>query len=370
MSDATDRINNTLAFLPKCGLLTKMERDDAHQLAVDFINSQYPPTNAKLRAYEEFSNGMSLGSREGKDPDDNRNRKRAAYLLDRALFWASNGAALGRLGNLSVGQIIDPQVTLENYLRKAANQRGNATGSPLAANEALTALYEKPLEFLRTNKLIVVGSPKWDLVNQDYRNILPFYFGYVAKDDRFQFNWKLIDQGQGACVISVDSVPAQYWTSIMNTRDPVVGHFAEIPAIQLASQFMVTTQFTGCAFCMKSHDQHTYCAHIVPQIDPSDQYSLTHCQPLTGNALARRIMTGPSGVHGDFANAPGGSPLSVYGAGFSDHVRTGAGGYPDRLAGSGAGNYMTVIGVKRAPGYEIYSQITQNEAITSAQQIF
>src|SRR5215813_5859156 len=116
MSDATDRINNVLAFIPTCGLLTKMEREGAHQLAVNFINAKYPPANSKQRTYEEFSNGMHLVSHDGKDRDHGRNMKRAAYLLDRALFWASNGAALGRLGILSVGQITDARITLENYL--------------------------------------------------------------------------------------------------------------------------------------------------------------------------------------------------------------------------------------------------------------
>jgi len=162
--------------------------------------------------------------------------------------------------------------------------------------------------------------------------------------------------------MAVDSVVAQKWTTAadwLNHRPN--GDFTQIQAIELASQFMVTTQFTGCSFCMKRHGGHVYCAHVAPQRDAAANAAPV----LTGTQVATRIANN-NGVLGDFANAAGGNPLSIYGAAFSSNI--GPGGYPNGLGG-GTG-YMTVIGVQRGPDYEIYSQVTQNGMITSHQRIF
>ena len=70
-----------------------------------------------------------------------------------------------------------------------------------------------------------------------------------------------------------------------------------------------------------------------------------------------------NGVAGDFANAAGGNALSVYGAAWSHGIINGA-SYPDGLG------YMTIVGVQRGTNHEIYSQVTENQVVMSAQRIF
>jgi len=360
MKDVTVRINSVLGFIQNCNLLTPIELQSAHQLATNFINAQYPPAHAGQQGYDNFSTGMSLGFHIASDPNNLRQMKRGSYLLDRAIKHAD---VTSPLGTLTVGQISDAfaRVTFENYLRKAANKRQHATGATTAAQAALQVLFNQPLAFLQTNKLVVLGSAQRDLTQGD-QNILPLNFGYNTDRDRFKFD---VGASSGLFAVNVDSVTARSWSSIPNSwvaGNALGGDFAQISAIELASQFMVTTQFTGCAFCMKAHGGHVYCAHVGPKRDLPAHAA---APLLTGTQIATRIAN-HRGVNGDFANAAGGNPLSIYGAGFSSNVPEP--GYPNGL---GAGtDYMTIIGVLRVPGYEIYSQITQNYAITSAQLIF
>jgi hypothetical protein len=367
MKDVTVRINSVLGFIQNCNLLTANEILSAHQLASNFINARYPAGNAGQVAYDNFSNGMSLGAHIMSDPNNLRQMKRASYLLDRAIRDADPASPLG---NLAIGQISNAaaQVTFENYLRKAANKRESATGATASAQAAMQHLFLHPLAFLQTNKLFVNGSAVRDLTQGD-QNVLTFYFGYNAGRDRFQFD-KAVQPGYHA--VQVDSVTAQWWTSVPNSwvggaANAHLGNFSQIAAIELASPIMVTTQFTGCAFSMKAHGGHTYCAHLTPTRDPNDvnaNHAVNGAPILSGTQLAQRVRIN-NGVNGDFANAAGGNPLSIYGAAFSHNVPVP--GYPNGLGGGVS--YMTIIGVLRAPGYEIYSQITQNNAITS-QQIF
>src|ERR1700761_881662 len=125
MKDSTVRINSVLAFIQNCNLLSANERQSAHQLATNFIAAHYPPGNAGQQAYDNFSTGMSLGFHIAGDPNNLRQMKRGAYLLDRAIRDAEPASTLG---TLAVGQISDASapVPFENYLRKAANQRQQA----------------------------------------------------------------------------------------------------------------------------------------------------------------------------------------------------------------------------------------------------
>ena len=356
--DSTVRINSVLAFIQNCGLLTANERNSAHQLATNFINNRHPPGHAGQVAYENFSGGMSLGFHMGNDPNNYRNMKRATYLLAHAI----NDVHMNAIGAVHPGQIADgaATVTLQDMLRKAACVRDAQTGSTNAAQQALNALYNLPLQFLATNKLIVLGSSLRDATQGD-QNVLQFDFGYDPGGNRYVF--QPTGPHPGHCPVAVDSVVAQKWTTAGDwlNHQATNGDFRQIQAIELASQFMVTTQFTGCSFCMKRHGGHVYCAHVAPQRDAAANAAPV----LTGTQVATRIANN-NGVLGDFANAAGGGPLSIYGAAFSSNI--GPGGYPNGLGG-GTG-YMTVVGVQRGADYEIYSQVTQNAMITAHQRIF
>jgi hypothetical protein len=356
--DSTVRINGVLAFISNCGLLTANERTSAHQLATNFVNNRYPPGNAGQMGYENFSNGMSLGYHTGTDPNNYRNMKRATYLLALAI----NDVQMNSIAAINPGQILDGAATVafQDMLRKAACMRDAQTGSDNAAQQALNALYNFPLHFLATNKVIVLGSAIRDATQGD-QNVLQFCFGYNPGGNRYVF--QPVAPLPGVHQVDVDSVVAQNWTTAGDwlNHPATNGDFRQIRAIELASQFMVTTQFTGCSFCMKRHNGHVYCAHVAPQRDPAANAAPV----LTGTQVAQRIANN-GGVAGDFANAAGGGPLSIYGAAFSSNIVPG--GYPNGLGG-GVG-YMTIVGVQRGPDYEIYSQVTQNSVISAYQRIF
>jgi hypothetical protein len=365
MKDATVRINGVLAFILNCGLLTANERASAHHLATNFINTKHPPANAGQQAYNDFSNAMSFGSHIGLDPNDIRNRKRASYLLYHAILDAEPASTLVFNAQIPDGHA---RVTLQDYLRKAANQWEIGHGGINAAQAAFNFLLNHPLQFLQTNKLIVHGSTA-RAVGMGDRNVLPFYFGYQSPRDRYRF----CDQAvPGFCQVNVDSVKAEWWHDVPGrwiVGNLAGGDFSQIEATELHSPLMITTQFTGCTFCMKAHGAHTYCAHVTPKSDNGTGNAPRVPAPplsLDGHALSLEVVN-RNGANGDFGNAPGGNQLSLYGPGFSRNVRVGAGGYPNHLGG---GDYMTIVGVQRAPGYEIYSQINQNNLITSAQQVF
>jgi hypothetical protein len=169
----------------------------------------------------------------------------------------------------------------------------------------------------------------------------------------------LIDPGPqaGFFQFAADNVYALPWNRVpARTNNLANGRFDQIHGTELASQFMVTTQFTGCSFCMKDAG-HTYCAHISP--------SGVGVAGMTGNTLARQLAgLVPTVTPGDFANAPGPNPFHVFGAG---HGNQGfPNGYPQGLGGAvGGGTWMSVLGVQNgADHYDIYAQVVQANLIT------
>jgi hypothetical protein len=133
--------------------------------------------------------------------------------------------------------------------------------------------------------------------------------------------------------------------------------FANMTGIQLSgAHIMVTTQFTGCAFCMAEYLGHAYCAHVSPA-------GVANMAPNTdGNTLAQRIAA----TAGAFANA-GGTAVQVFGRNFGSPTHPT--GYDIGLGG-GSPTYMTILGVPGGTSYEIYSQTTIDNAIRGHNRIF
>jgi hypothetical protein len=72
---------------------------------------------------------------------------------------------------------------------------------------------------------------------------------------------------------------------------------------------------------------------------------------------------------GEFANAAGGNPISIYGPGYSRGLANNAThGYPDGM--QGGNSYMTIVAIQNGLDYHIYSQVTLNMRISSFQRIF
>ncbi len=190
------------------------------------------------------------------------------------------------------------------------------------------------------------------------------FFSDTIRADRYKVG---LQASPGFAAFHADSVAAQPWTLAgdWQNHQAAGGDFTQIPAIELASPVMVTTQFTGCSFCMKRRNGHVYCAHVVPTRDPNANAAPT----VTGAQLAGRISNN-HGVHGDFANPAGGGgvALGIYAPTFHQNLLHNS-GYPDNINAAPNG-WMTIVGIQRGHDYEIYSQVIQHNAVVSAQRIF
>jgi hypothetical protein len=363
VKDSTVRINEVLNFIQNTNVATQQEKHRAIRFANAFITNRYPATSAGQPGYETFSRGMSLGKHLGIDPDPRRNMKRAAYLLTEALLHRDPASLI----TCNPATISDPHAepVFKDLLRKVRI----VAGSPRGALAALNFFANDPRRFLKTNKVIVNGSPT-RVGNQGDQNVLPFEFGYHLGNDCYAFQhaggaWNM----PGRHALNLDSVAAMSWTDVPGSwhdGNPN-GSFTQIPGIELASPYMVTTQFTGCAFCIKRHNNTVYCAHLVPQRGQN----AGNARNLNSTALAQELAgLNPNVVQADFANAPlGPGPMTIYGAGFARNTHDNLpGGYPFGLGGFQS--YMTIVGFQRGPTYEIYSQVTQNASITGSARIF
>jgi hypothetical protein len=352
LKDSTVRIDSVLALIQTTTVVPAPVRTEAYNLVNNFITTDYPAINAGHAGYETFSKAMSLGFHLGKDTDNLRNMKRACFMLGSAIKKAEPGAKAP-----NIGTIVNPNIAFPDAMRKAACVQGVKTGTTAGAQGALTYLKDHPLEFLQTNKLIVKGTTRRDLTQGD-ANVLNYNFGFRPDKDTYEFNQTAL---QGYYGTQVDSITAMHFSLVPGGHDATaagpLGDFSQIPGIRLTSDIMITTQFTGCAFCMSANNG-VYCAHVAP-VDRN----LANAPVTDGNLLSRRIA-----VNGNFANAhtPGG--LSIYGSGFSQNLGHGAGtsGYPRPLEM----NYMTVIGVRHMPTYAIYAQVTGlDDGIAAAKRI-
>ena len=85
MKDATVRIDDTVAFILACNLLTAPERTAAHHFVDAFVRLRYPVAQANMPGYLAFSNAMALGFHLAQDPNAFRKMKRCAYLMAHAI---------------------------------------------------------------------------------------------------------------------------------------------------------------------------------------------------------------------------------------------------------------------------------------------
>ena len=121
---------------------------------------------------------------------------------------------------------------------------------------------------------------------------------------------------------------------------------------------MMTTEFSGCSFCIKSVGGRTYAAHIMPSpivfgVPP----------PVDGPRLAQQLEgLAPTVAAGNFANAAGGpGPFRIYGRGHSNHPHH-PNGYPGQ---------MTLLGFDAGGGtWRVYSQHRVGDVLGEVVQVW
>jgi hypothetical protein len=171
-----------------------------------------------------------------------------------------------------------------------------------------------------------------------------FHFQYDPGHNRFLFSGNKVEPQYGAAhVFKTVSVPAVSWYDVPGNggeQAPAVGsaNFEQILGCQsTGANFMVTTQFTGCAFCWTSDNGGVVrAAHIGPTKPGYPADSLATSYPGRGNALALRMITQGQapplgvGVAAGMANTPD-APLRVFGRGAGNVLPVAAGNvfYPN-----------------------------------------
>jgi hypothetical protein len=270
----------------------------------------------------------------------------------------------------NIGQINQgmAQRLLTSYIYKACCLDQCINGGSTGATHALEAFRSNPLMFLQDNKVFVSGSTR---LNGGSRNILVFGFGYNPRRDRYEFS---PGSGRhecseappvGAVNVEVESVTARHWSDRryvprpLGEPPPVFNstNFNQMTGIQLSGgNPMVTTQFTGCAFCMAEHSGKMYCAHVSPSAPQMANNA-------EGTLLAKRVMQ-----TGAFANA-GGARVRVYGRNVG-HPPNRKGYDIGPIGNPGSTHYMTIVGWPGGTSYNIYSQTIHDNRIAEVKQIF
>ncbi|MFN3568785.1 MAG: hypothetical protein ACK4VX_00840 [Polaromonas sp.] len=348
---SVQRINDTLLYLQNTNLVTGPERAAADQLVQAFLAAAYP-LGAQSAGYAALSTALSLGKHVFQDP--RREMARTLFLLWKAIEHFDGTFTLPRT---QIGQIGFATVReqLASYIRKACCVLDQVNGGHAGADWAVAALQANPLTFLRFNKVVVFGAGAHN--PNAAQNVQPCDVYYEALQDRYVFRVGSAPYPPYATSIQVESVTAFHWTDTRYVpalvppalHDITTTHFTNLTGFQLSgANIMVTTQFTGCAFCMAEHGGSMYCAHVSPAGVPGKTPNTT------GNILAARIM-----ATGQMQNAGGMAPR-VFGRNIGSAPN--GGGY-NIGGGGGPTTYMTVLGFPGGTSYEIYSQTTINDAI-------
>lgn len=353
---AQQRITDTLNFLQNIAtpLVAPGERTPAHQLAQAFITARFP-AGAASPGYQAFANSLSLGYHLRNDPHHRRNMARALFLLWHAIRHHDGQFPFPRA---TIGQITQATVErqLASYIRKARCVWDETHGGHAGATQVLAVFQNAPLAFLQDNKVYVRGSGTFNAMNP--QNVQPCQFFYDTARDRFVFY--VGGPGQpGGAPIQVESVTAFHWTNARYVPAPIppalhniaTANFANLTGFQLSgAHIMVTTQFTGCAFCMAENAGVMYCAHVSPWVQSAQHNT-------DGTTLATRVL-----ANGQMQNAGGVAP-TVFGRNIGSAPNVGGYNIP---GGGGAATYMTVVGFAGGTSYQIYSQTTVNNAIFGA----
>lgn len=211
--------------------------------------------------------------------------------------------------------------------------RDHIRSTPFHVNRMLADLRGDPLTFLGHTKLVINGGNKAGN---------PVSYKVAMKDGAYSFDCYGANQGR----VTVKAV------NVMATKYAAVSaNLGALPAVDSAvdasCDLLLTTQFTGCTFCFaRSPDgSNMLAAHIDPGLGTG----------VSGTAMSQSIRGG-----GGLAGAGNGGAFQAYG-----RVPNGSGlfGYPESAA------QMTIVGVRDAGDWNLYSQITALDGGLTANRI-
>jgi hypothetical protein len=370
--NARTRLNAVLAYIGNLNLPGVMNAGgiaQVHAFATTFVNAAFPVgPNDPNTAVRNFSEKMALGTiYQANDTAPDRQRLRAIFLLKAAVLHASSGAASNYDTIPLPRTYVNPQAMLADALWKARLCWGQANASTVPHQQMLQYIRNNCLAFMATNKLRIYGSTHQavdGMGNPADQNVQNFRFCFSPASDRYEF-WPPGGGPAGAYAVAVASVVAKHWSLVPGRGVaplPLAGAgatFANIHGTELGgANIMLTTQFTGCALCIKTGGGNVYAAHISPGA-PN-----TPPQIGGGQVLAQQLDgQNPNVGAADFANVGGGAQVHVYGRGHSNMGGALANGYP-------AGE-MYVLGFDAGTGvngWDIYAQYSNAGTLQGAPQ--
>lgn len=358
------RITDTLTMIGAAPVLTPAIRAQV----VALVNAQYHRlTPADQLAYSAISGDMSIKAgipvKADRGTDAQREKRRAIYLL-----WMAIGKRHG------IDLIIRPRALAARNMPVAGldtefdsvMQKAATVSSLAGAAYVFGQLEAHPVRFITQHKLIVLGVPTGgdrfsNAPNGNEQNVLQFHFQYDSGNDRFTLGGHLDALLGSAHSFNTVSVPAVHWTQVPAVG-PAPGMFTGILGCELAgANFMLTTQFTGCAFNWTNHGGMLRASHVSPSGGGVGNY------PGGGAALALRMTALGVGAH---ANAAG-TATTVFGAG-SGNAPVAAGNpfYPNVVLTPI--RWVTIFGVlKGGVAWRFYTQVVNGaEQIVESRRIY
>jgi hypothetical protein len=354
--DDQQRIDETLNFIANTTLVNVNMRNAVSTFVSDFVRRKLP-TGSSRQELRTFSRGMSMAKVSHAGSEGQRAMRRALHLI-----WE----AIGNHQRAESSKLT-PGLDIQYDFKRSMEKAWIASEQTLGGTVAHQWVFDNGLKlhtkaFLKRNIVKIDGSTKIDGTQGD-RNVLDFWFAFDKASDRYVIGPSAI---WGGVKMPVVSVPAVHWADIPG-RAPTEdrGTFAGMVGTEVAgASLMVTTQFTGCSFCIKDVGR-VFASHISPSVKGRPH-------PFSdGTKLAKQLAGDRTSAvtGGDFSNAiPGTGKLLVFGRGYSNLTGL-PNGYDARCAGGG--NCMYILGFLRNTGqWKFFSQEVIGGRINDAKRIF
>lgn len=329
---------------------------------VTMINAQFPRLTAHQRtAFNQLADSISVKGRIGVGVAQGtalQRRQRRAI----ALLWAT-------IGSRGAAGLLPQQTAAMNMAAAnlpAALDEAMFFAAAVASPAGIAHVFNNhfaanPLAFIQQHRILIQGGTQGQNLltapAPGYQNVLAFRFYFVPASHRFQLSSVALPPAAiPSHNFNAVSVPALLW-SLVPGRGAVANppalppppppSFAAMQGIELAgANWMMTTQLTGCSFCLAEQGGVAYASHITPMTT------------LTGLTLANQLMGLQPGVGGAVMSNhpnPALAPVGVFGSG--------AGNFPVAFGGNAfypaVGTYqsMSIFGQSLGGGWRIFAQV-------------
>lgn len=299
-----------------------------------------------------LSDPMSMNDLAERGTPDERKKRRSLILM---AYAKANEMQLDQTKNLAGAQLGPKYFEAIKRIRLLADQE---FGTQAVIRERYDAMMARPLEFLSAYMLFTRGS------NTDGKMTQYFFFEFKNGKEGFALCSDIDPHPPKSLKVDVISVPGIVWSDVPGRgKQSVVGSFSTIKGTELTgASLMITTQFSGCAFCVKKVDATAkfFAAHIMPGLEHVQGSNIAG----GGQKLALQLSGSdvPAVSRGNFAPpGDGAGTFYVYGSGYSNIVPVAA-GYDSKQS-------MTLIGVLKSTGWQFLRQLSVNRGNLSAIQI-